>query len=73
MAGGAQKKNVEDLIGHALSDKSFRDRLLASPEATLDAEGYEATPELIQAIKSANLDDLSAFEQQNTVDRKAAG
>jgi hypothetical protein len=68
---GEKKKSVEDLIGHALSDKSFRDRLLASPEATLSAEGYEATPEVIQAIKSANLDDLSAFES-NTADRKAA-
>lgn len=65
------KKNVEELIGHALSDKSFRDRLLASPETTLDAEGYEVTPELVQAIKSANLDDLSAFEQ-NSAERKAA-
>ncbi len=65
------KKSVEDLIGHALSDKSFRDRLLASPEATLEAEGYEVTPEVIQAIKSANLDDLSAFEK-NAADRKAA-
>lgn len=67
----AKKKSVEDLIGHALSDKSFRDRLLASPEATLDAEGYEVTPEVIQAIKSANLDELSAFEK-NTAERKAA-
>jgi hypothetical protein len=67
----AKKKSIEDLIGHALSDKSFRDRLIASPEATLDAEGYEVSPEVIQAIKSANLDDLSAFEQ-NTADRKAA-
>lgn len=71
MAAGANKKSVEDLIGHALSDKSFRDRLLASPEETLAAEGYEASPEVIQAIKSASPDDLSAFER-NTADRKAA-
>lgn len=69
MAGG--KKSIEDLIGHALSDKSFRDRLLASPEATLTEEGYEVTPEIVQAIKAANLDDLSKFES-NTADRKAA-
>ncbi|HRI65297.1 MAG TPA: Franean1_4349 family RiPP [Polyangium sp.] len=72
MAGESKKKSVEDLIGHALGDKSFRDRLLASPEATLEAEGYEVTPEVIQAIKSANLDDLTAFEQ-NSVELKAAG
>jgi len=68
---GEKKKSIEDLIGHALSDKSFRDRLLASPEATLTAEGYEVSPEVVQAIKSANLDDLSKFEN-NTADRKAA-
>ncbi|HMY20524.1 MAG TPA: Franean1_4349 family RiPP [Polyangium sp.] len=66
-----KKKSVEDLIGHALSDKAFRDRLLASPEATLEAEGYEATPEVIQAIKSANVADLASFEN-NAADRKAA-
>lgn len=66
-----KKKSVEDLIGHAMSDKSFRDRLFASPEATLAAEGYDATPEVVQAIKSANLDDLSKFES-STADRKAA-
>jgi Ribosomally synthesized peptide prototyped by Frankia Franean1_4349. len=71
MAGEAKKKSIEDLVGHALSDKAFRDRLLASPEATLEAEGYEVSPEVIQAIKSANLDDLSAFEN-STADRKAA-
>lgn len=68
---GEKKKSIEDLIGHALSDKSFRDRLLASPEATLTDEGYEVSPEVVQAIKSANLDDLSKFES-NTADRKAA-
>lgn len=67
----AKKKSVEDLIGHALSDKSFMDRLLASPEATLEAEGYEATPEVIQAIKTAKVEDLEAFEK-NVAHREAA-
>jgi hypothetical protein len=71
----AKKKTVEDLIGHAMSDKSFRDRLLASPEETLRAEGYEVGPEVIEAIKAANADDVNklagAFES-DSAQRKAA-
>ena len=72
----AKKKTVEDLIGHAMNDKSFRDRLLASPEATLEAEGYEATPEVIAAIKSANHEELNRVAsgvEQELAGRKAAG
>ena len=72
----AKKKSVEDLIGHAMNDKSFRDRLLASPEATLEAEGYEVTPEVISAIKSANVEDFNRVAsgvEQELAHRKAAG
>jgi hypothetical protein len=71
-----KKKSVEDLIGHALSDKSFRDRLLAAPEATLEAEGYEATPEVIAAIKSTNAEDFNRVAngvEEQIAGRKAAG
>jgi hypothetical protein len=71
----AKKKTVEDLIGHAMSDKSFRTRLLASPEETLAAEGYEVSPEVIEAIKAADSTDASNFagEYENaTAQRKAA-
>jgi hypothetical protein len=71
----AKKKTVEDLIGHAMSDKSFRTRLLASPEETLAAEGYDVGPEVIEAIKAANADDANkladAFES-DSAQRKAA-
>lgn len=71
----AKKKTVEDLIGHAMSDKSFRDRLLASPEETLAAEGYEVGPEVIEGIKAANADDANKFAtnlEADTAQRKAA-
>lgn len=71
----AKKKTVEDLIGHAMSDKSFRDRLLASPEETLQAEGYEVGPDVIEAIKTANADAANkmadAFEH-DSAQRKAS-
>jgi hypothetical protein len=68
-------KSVEELIGRALTDKEFRDRLLASPEATLKAEGYDVAPEVIEAIKSANPDEVNAVAQgleNQLANRKAA-
>lgn len=70
MAG--HKKNVEDLIGHAMADSSFRNRLLRSPEATLEAEGYEATPELLEAIRSTSQDDINAALESGMGNRRAA-
>lgn len=67
------KKSVEDLVGHAMSDKEFRTRLLASPEETLKAEGYEVGPEVIEAIKAANADDFKAVGSEGELGaRKAA-
>jgi hypothetical protein len=69
------KKNVEELIGRALTDKAFRDSLLASPEATLKAEGYDVSPEVIDAIKSANPEEINAVAQgleNQLAHRKAA-
>ncbi len=68
------KKTLEDLLGHALSDEHFRRRLFANPEATLAAEGYEVTPEVLGVIKNANPDDLEsiAAEIGRGADRKVA-
>jgi len=70
------KKSVEELIGRALTDKAFRDRLLAAPEKTLAEEEYEAGPEIIEAIKSANPDEVNAVAagvENQLANRKAAG
>lgn len=69
------KKSVEELIGRTLTDSAFRDRLLASPEKTLAEEGYDASPEVIEAIKSANPDDVKAMArgmEDQLAQRKAA-
>jgi hypothetical protein len=57
------KKSVEELIGRALTDAAFRDRLLSAPEETLDAEGYDLGPEVVEAIKAANPEDIKAMAQ----------
>jgi hypothetical protein len=69
------KKTVEELIGRALTDSDFRNKLLGSPEATLAEEGYEVGPEVIEAIKSANPDEVNAVAQgleNKFANRKAA-
>ncbi|TKD00527.1 hypothetical protein E8A74_34030 [Polyangium fumosum] len=69
------KKNIDELIGRTLMDKDFRARLFANPDATLAAEGYEATPELLNAIKSANPDEVQAVAkgmEEQLANRKAA-
>ncbi|MDI1483923.1 Franean1_4349 family RiPP [Polyangium sp. y55x31] len=69
------KKSVEELIGRALTDAKFREKLLASPESTLVEEGYEVGPEVIEAIKSTSPAEVQAvakeFESQ-IAQRKAA-
>lgn len=70
------QKTVEELIGRALTDRAFRDKLLANPEKTLAEEGYSVGPEVLEAIKKANPDDVNAMAQgleQNLAARKAAG
>lgn len=66
---GSKKPLDDELIGRALKDKDFRDRLLADPAETLEAEGYEATPELVAAIKSCTVE----FEGPLGKERRAAG
>lgn len=41
----------EELIGRAIIDADFRKRLLADPQGTIEAEGFEVEPELIEQLK----------------------
>lgn len=47
------KKTEAELIGRAVVDPSFRQQLLASPERTIEAEGYDVAPETLQRIRDA--------------------
>jgi hypothetical protein len=57
------KKNTEELIGHVLTDKEFRTKLLADPEVILAAEGYEVSPEVLEALKKINPEDVDTLAQ----------
>lgn len=69
-----KKKSVDDLIGRTMNDIDFAKRLIDAPKETLEAEGYEATPEVIEAITSANRDEfLGLVRFWDTEARRAAG
>ncbi len=67
-------KHRDVIIGRAVTDADFRKRLLADPAATLEAEGFEADPELVEAIRK--VDPAAAESALATLgvsaDRKAA-
>lgn len=45
--------DLERLIGRAVTDKAFRDRLLADPEATIKDAGLKLSDEELARLKSA--------------------
>lgn len=66
---------TDELIGRVMSDAEFRTKLLEKPEETLRAEGYDASPETIEAIRgvsSADIDALARDFERVSSARKAA-
>lgn len=65
----------EELIGRAIIDADFRARLLADPAGTIQAEGFEVEPQLVEQLK--NIDPAAAEAAARGLDaalaeRKAA-
>ncbi len=54
---------VERLIGRAVSDKSFRDALIANPEGTISTSGL--------SLSAAEIAKLSAAVSQSKQDKKS--
>ncbi len=71
----SETKGREALIGRALIDADFRERLLRDPEATIASEGYAVPAELVEQLKNVDADQAAAavaeFDSAFT-DRKAA-
>jgi hypothetical protein len=65
----------EDVIARAVTDADFRARLLADPEGTLAAEGYDVPAEFVAQIKAIDPADVAAATgslDAAFADRKAA-
>lgn len=50
--------DIQTILGKAISDPAFCDRLAASPEATLREAGVEPTQEMIDALKELDPDQI---------------
>lgn len=58
------KKSFESLVGKAMTDKSFRERLLRDPEETLRQENFPADTYLINAIKRISARDAETAVEE---------
>ena len=45
------RAEIEQIVARAEADAAFRTRLVADLEAALEAEGYEATPSVVAALR----------------------
>jgi hypothetical protein len=50
--------NVQSIIGKVMSDRAFCEQLIRDPEATLQANGVEPTPEIVDALKGLDPDSV---------------
>jgi len=60
----ATEKEMNELIGHAVSDAGFRKELLADPKAAAKASGYTLTKEQLAALKSPDGKGLAALLEE---------
>jgi hypothetical protein len=58
------KRKIDELAKQVMSDEAFRKRLLADPEGTLKAEGYDVTPDLLDAISNVSPADVEAMARE---------
>lgn len=71
----SETKGREALIGRALIDVDFRERLLSDPETTISAEGYTVPTELVAQLKNIDAEQAAAAVAEFDAafaDRKAA-
>ena len=45
------RAEIEQIVARAEADAAFRARLVADLEAALEAEGYQATPSVVAALR----------------------
>ncbi|HZF52409.1 MAG TPA: Franean1_4349 family RiPP [Polyangiaceae bacterium] len=64
-------KTLNELIGRAVTDPDFRMRLFNDPERTLADDGYELSPEVIEKLKSLDIE--AAEAAVNQLDEAFAG
>lgn len=55
---------IEDVIMKVMTEPDFAEALLASPEAVLQSEGIEATPEILQVLSGLKVEELQVMAEK---------
>lgn len=55
----ASEKEMYEIIGRSVADKTFREALIADPQAAAEKLGYTLTPEQITSLKESGLGTIS--------------
>ena len=68
MAKNKAKKHLERMVGRALLDPKFRERLFSDPERTIREEGFELTEDQMAALSKLDRQKAeSAIEELDQV------
>ena len=62
---------LQEIAMRIISDDTFAQALLANPEKILRAEGIEPTPEMLEAIKGIDIEELGNLTAAFTDESKA--
>lgn len=57
-------KDLERLVGRAILDVEFRERLFADPEAVIREEGYDLTPDEMTQLQEVDKDKAMALAEE---------
>jgi hypothetical protein len=67
------KKTEAELIGRAVVDSGFRKQLLNDPDRTIESEGYEVGPEMLERIRDAASTTPEAMDSAIAAAARAGG
>lgn len=58
------QEELERLIGRAVLDPEFRERLLVDPEKAIQEEGFDLTPEEVDLVKSVDKEKAETLAEE---------
>jgi hypothetical protein len=64
--------DIQTIVGKMISDPAFCDQLISSPQQTLRDAGIEPTPEMLEALKELDADQMRKLAAAFGKDQVAA-
>jgi hypothetical protein len=57
-------QDLERLVGRTILDREFRKRLFADPEAVIQKEGYDLTPDELDQLQKVDKEQAMALAEE---------